>query len=102
LDGLHVVLASQAGPAAVRALRHRNIHLFAISGSIDRALRSLARRGRILLNIPYRSADGGNHTSCGGCGSGATARDGAPGCGVEPGCGSTATQLEGRDPRGCD
>jgi predicted Fe-Mo cluster-binding NifX family protein len=84
-DGLDIVLASHAGPTAVRALAQRGVKLFTIGGPIDRALTALARRGAILENMPYHGTTSGG----GGCGGG--------GCGSESRCGEPRTANQEPD-----
>lgn len=51
LEGVEMVLAAQIGPKAIKALQEKGILGFGIGGSIDRALKSYAKRSNLLKNI---------------------------------------------------
>lgn len=71
LEGVDVVLASQAGPGAIRDLLARGVQVFAVTGPISRALERFAARGRLVCRgsaAPAASATGTASGDCpGGC-----------------------------------
>lgn len=51
LEGVETVLALQIGPKAIKALQEKGILGFGIGGSIDKALKSYAKRSGLVKNI---------------------------------------------------
>lgn len=72
LEGVETVLALQIGPKAIKALQEKGILGFGLRGSIDKALKSYAKRSGLIKNIAYISGNGcssdsGCDCSGGGC-----------------------------------
>ena len=71
LEGVEIVLAAQIGPKAIRALQDKGIIGFGIVGSIDSALKSYAKRSKLVKNITTNTVkcypSSGCDCSSGGC-----------------------------------
>jgi nitrogen fixation protein NifX len=72
LEGVETVLALQIGPKAISALQEKGILGFGIGGSIDKALKSYAKRSSLVKNIVSITEKGcssspGCDCSGGGC-----------------------------------
>ncbi|HEX9060284.1 MAG TPA: NifB/NifX family molybdenum-iron cluster-binding protein [Clostridia bacterium] len=70
LTGINVVLAAQIGPKASGALEQNGILSFGISGAIDSALKSYAKRSKFVKNVTHNPVGGCGSSGCdcsGGC-----------------------------------
>jgi nitrogen fixation protein NifB len=64
LADVAVVLASQIGPGAEQELRSKKIIPFCVTGPIDKALKALATRGKILRNSVRFTKSADCHGGC--------------------------------------
>lgn len=70
LTGVDIVLAAQIGPKASGVLEKNGILSFGISGPIDSALKSYAKRSKFIKNVAHNPVGGCGTSGCdcsGGC-----------------------------------